>query len=158
MYDAIKTFGNKKTVFSLEREPSGCMMVSDLKCLLVSSSPAHVDGSQWESAVSSLPIGQRSHRLWQLRQNTKIMGPPQQSVYVIAQVSFFPPRPLPRAQVCCMRRCDISTNTAISPAARLTCAGMKTVFAGSSCNDIVCTEQCVMSGHFDKKVRFWDIR
>uniref|UniRef100_A0A671THL0 APG16-like 1 n=1 Tax=Sparus aurata TaxID=8175 RepID=A0A671THL0_SPAAU len=33
-----------------------------------------------------------------------------------------------------------------------------TVFAGSSCNDIVCTEQCVMSGHFDKKVRFWDIR
>lgn len=38
------------------------------------------------------------------------------------------------------------------------CAGMKTVFAGSSCNDIVCTEQCVMSGHFDKKVRFWDIR
>lgn len=41
---------------------------------------------------------------------------------------------------------------------RLTCAGIKTVFAGSSCNDIVCTEQCVMSGHFDKKVRFWDIR
>ncbi|XP_058600873.1 autophagy-related protein 16-1 isoform X8 [Onychostoma macrolepis] len=35
---------------------------------------------------------------------------------------------------------------------------IKTVFAGSSCNDIVCTEQCVMSGHFDKKVRFWDIR
>ncbi|XP_065816328.1 autophagy-related protein 16-1 isoform X1 [Labrus bergylta] len=35
---------------------------------------------------------------------------------------------------------------------------MKTVFAGSSCNDIVCTEQCVMSAHFDKKVRFWDIR
>uniref|UniRef100_A0A3Q3LFT9 ATG16 autophagy related 16-like 1 (S. cerevisiae) n=1 Tax=Labrus bergylta TaxID=56723 RepID=A0A3Q3LFT9_9LABR len=33
----------------------------------------------------------------------------------------------------------------------------KTVFAGSSCNDIVCTEQCVMSAHFDKKVRFWDI-
>lgn len=32
------------------------------------------------------------------------------------------------------------------------------MFAGSSCNDIVCTEQCVMSGHFDKKVRFWDIR
>lgn len=40
----------------------------------------------------------------------------------------------------------------------LTSVGMKTVFAGSSCNDIVCTEQCVMSGHFDKKVRFWDIR
>ncbi|XP_016081345.1 autophagy-related protein 16-1 isoform X4 [Ornithorhynchus anatinus] len=36
--------------------------------------------------------------------------------------------------------------------------GTKTVFAGSSCNDIVCTEQCVMSGHFDKKIRFWDIR
>ncbi|XP_067851641.1 autophagy-related protein 16-1-like isoform X2 [Heptranchias perlo] len=35
---------------------------------------------------------------------------------------------------------------------------VKTVFAGSSCNDIVCTEQCVMSGHFDKKIRFWDIR
>ncbi|XP_016390621.1 autophagy-related protein 16-like [Sinocyclocheilus rhinocerous] len=41
---------------------------------------------------------------------------------------------------------------------RLSFSGMKTVFAGSSCNDIVCTEQCVMSGHFDKKVRFWDIR
>lgn len=40
----------------------------------------------------------------------------------------------------------------------LSVIGMKTVFAGSSCNDIVCTEQCVMSGHFDKKVRFWDIR
>uniref|UniRef100_A0A6Q2YES3 APG16-like 1 n=1 Tax=Esox lucius TaxID=8010 RepID=A0A6Q2YES3_ESOLU len=38
------------------------------------------------------------------------------------------------------------------------CKSMKTVFAGSSCNDIVCTEQCVMSGHFDKRVRFWDIR
>ncbi|CAK6979944.1 autophagy-related protein 16-1 isoform X1 [Scomber scombrus] len=35
---------------------------------------------------------------------------------------------------------------------------IKTVFAGSSCNDIVCTEQCIMSGHFDKKVRFWDSR
>ncbi|XP_007902496.1 autophagy-related protein 16-1 isoform X1 [Callorhinchus milii] len=35
---------------------------------------------------------------------------------------------------------------------------IKTVFAGSSCNDIVCTDQCVMSGHFDKKIRFWDIR
>ncbi|XP_039618610.1 autophagy-related protein 16-1 isoform X1 [Polypterus senegalus] len=35
---------------------------------------------------------------------------------------------------------------------------IKTVFAGSSCNDIVCTEQCVMSGHFDKKIRYWDIR
>ncbi|KAM9249365.1 autophagy-related protein 16-1 isoform 1-T1 [Dugong dugon] len=35
---------------------------------------------------------------------------------------------------------------------------IKTVFAGSICNDIVCTEQCVMSGHFDKKIRFWDIR
>ncbi|XP_018119378.1 autophagy-related protein 16 isoform X8 [Xenopus laevis] len=34
---------------------------------------------------------------------------------------------------------------------------IKTVFAGSSCNDIICTEQCVMSGHFDKKIRFWDI-
>uniref|UniRef100_A0A8C7F5D3 ATG16 autophagy related 16-like 1 (S. cerevisiae) n=1 Tax=Oncorhynchus kisutch TaxID=8019 RepID=A0A8C7F5D3_ONCKI len=37
-------------------------------------------------------------------------------------------------------------------------SGMKTVFAGSSCNDIVCTEQFVMSGQFDKKVPFWDIR
>lgn len=47
---------------------------------------------------------------------------------------------------------------AISLVSGITCTGMKTVFAGSSCNDIVCTEQCVMSGHFDKKVRFWDIR
>nr|XP_014343630.1 PREDICTED: autophagy-related protein 16-1 [Latimeria chalumnae] len=41
---------------------------------------------------------------------------------------------------------------------RFDSVGIKTVFAGSSCNDIVCTEQCVMSGHFDKKIRFWDIR
>uniref|UniRef100_UPI00358EC5A4 autophagy-related protein 16-1-like n=1 Tax=Myxine glutinosa TaxID=7769 RepID=UPI00358EC5A4 len=34
----------------------------------------------------------------------------------------------------------------------------RTIFAGSSCNDVVCTEQCVISGHFDKKIRFWDTR
>lgn len=45
----------------------------------------------------------------------------------------------------------------LTPDARVL-SGIKTVFAGSSCNDIVCTEQCVMSGHFDKKIRFWDIR
>lgn len=65
------------------------MMVRNLKSLYVSSSLAHINRSQRESAVSSLPIGQRSHSLWQLRQNAKIMGPSQQSVYVIGQVFFF---------------------------------------------------------------------
>jgi len=35
---------------------------------------------------------------------------------------------------------------------------ISTKFAGSSCNDVVTTEQSVISGHFDKKIRFWDIR
>ena len=36
---------------------------------------------------------------------------------------------------------------------------MKTLFAGSSCNDAVTVDsQCIISGHFDKKIRFWDIR
>jgi autophagy-related protein 16 len=38
-------------------------------------------------------------------------------------------------------------------------ACMKTLFAGSSCNDAVTVDsQCIISGHFDKKIRFWDIR
>uniref|UniRef100_A0A673MAV6 APG16-like 1 n=1 Tax=Sinocyclocheilus rhinocerous TaxID=307959 RepID=A0A673MAV6_9TELE len=53
---------------------------------------------------------------------------------------------------------DYRLRVSISLKTQLSFSGMKTVFAGSSCNDIVCTEQCVMSGHFDKKVRFWDIR
>ncbi|XP_057302347.1 autophagy-related protein 16-1-like [Hydractinia symbiolongicarpus] len=37
----------------------------------------------------------------------------------------------------------------------------KTIFAGSSCNDLVTSDQAgttIISGHFDKKIRFWDIR
>ncbi|CAN0342646.1 unnamed protein product [Lampetra planeri] len=37
-------------------------------------------------------------------------------------------------------------------------ACIRTIFAGSSCNDVVCSEQCVISGHYDKKIRFWDTR
>lgn len=36
----------------------------------------------------------------------------------------------------------------------------KTIFAGSSCNDLVTSDVAgtrIISGHFDKKVRFWDI-
>jgi len=33
-----------------------------------------------------------------------------------------------------------------------------TKFAGSSCNDLVTSDQVIISGHFDKKVRFWDNR
>jgi len=33
-----------------------------------------------------------------------------------------------------------------------------TKFAGSSCNDLVTSEQVIISGHFDKKVRLWDNR
>jgi hypothetical protein len=37
--------------------------------------------------------------------------------------------------------------------------GIKTLFAGSSCNDLVTLDsQSVISGHIDKKIRFWDVR
>ncbi|PVD18631.1 hypothetical protein C0Q70_21181 [Pomacea canaliculata] len=38
-------------------------------------------------------------------------------------------------------------------------ACVKTIFAGSSCNDLVTLhDNNIVSGHFDKRVRFWDIR
>ncbi|XP_031554787.1 autophagy-related protein 16-1-like [Actinia tenebrosa] len=40
-------------------------------------------------------------------------------------------------------------------------ACIKTIFAGSSCNDLVINEVIgsqIISGHFDKRVRFWDTR
>jgi len=37
--------------------------------------------------------------------------------------------------------------------------GTKTIFAGSSCNDLVTLHSnVIISGHFDKRVRFWDSR
>ena len=39
--------------------------------------------------------------------------------------------------------------------------GTKTVFAGSSCNDLVTVDGMgtnIISGHFDRKIRFWDTR
>ncbi|GFO28485.1 autophagy-related protein 16-1 [Plakobranchus ocellatus] len=36
---------------------------------------------------------------------------------------------------------------------------MRTIFAGSSCNDLVTLQgTTIISGHFDKRVRFWDVR
>ena len=38
-------------------------------------------------------------------------------------------------------------------------ACIKTLFAGSSCNDLVTLDsQSIISGHLDKKIRFWDSR
>lgn len=39
-------------------------------------------------------------------------------------------------------------------------AGVSTKFAGSSCNDLVTLNDSttVLSGHYDKRVRFWDVR
>lgn len=38
-------------------------------------------------------------------------------------------------------------------------AGISTKFAGSSCNDLVTFDGMqILSGHFDKKIRFWDQR
>lgn len=40
-------------------------------------------------------------------------------------------------------------------------AGTKTLFAGSSCNDVVAGKgmgTTVISGHFDRRIRFWDTR
>lgn len=39
--------------------------------------------------------------------------------------------------------------------------GIRTIFAGSSCNDLVPSDSAattIISGHFDKKIRFWDTR
>ena len=37
--------------------------------------------------------------------------------------------------------------------------GISTKFAGSSCNDLVTSDGVqIISGHFDKRVRFWDQR
>lgn len=39
--------------------------------------------------------------------------------------------------------------------------GVETKFAGSSCNDLVTTDAAgstIISGHFDKRIRFWDTR
>lgn len=38
--------------------------------------------------------------------------------------------------------------------------GTSTKFAGSSCNDLICIGggSTIISGHFDKRIRFWDIR
>ena len=39
--------------------------------------------------------------------------------------------------------------------------GITTKFAGSSCNDLVTSDgsgTTIISGHFDKKIRFWDAR
>ncbi|KAJ4436990.1 hypothetical protein ANN_17122 [Periplaneta americana] len=40
-------------------------------------------------------------------------------------------------------------------------ASIETKFAGSSCNDLVTTDDSgttIISGHFDKRIRFWDTR
>lgn len=40
-------------------------------------------------------------------------------------------------------------------------SGTRTLFAGSSCNDVVAGRglgPTVISGHFDKRIRFWDTR
>lgn len=40
-------------------------------------------------------------------------------------------------------------------------AGIRTIFAGSSCNDLVASDgggTTIISGHFDKRIRFWDTR
>lgn len=39
--------------------------------------------------------------------------------------------------------------------------GIKTIFAGSRCNDLVTSDgggTNIISGHFDKRIRFWDTR
>lgn len=39
--------------------------------------------------------------------------------------------------------------------------GIETKFAGSSCNDLVTVDNAgstIISGHFDKSIRFWDCR
>lgn len=38
--------------------------------------------------------------------------------------------------------------------------GVRTLFAGSKCHDLVALDSSgsLISGHFDKKIRFWDAR
>ena len=37
-------------------------------------------------------------------------------------------------------------------------ACINTLFPGSSCNDLVCLDHLIISGHFDKKIRIYDTR
>ncbi|KAH7965067.1 hypothetical protein HPB49_003280 [Dermacentor silvarum] len=42
-----------------------------------------------------------------------------------------------------------------------TAKSIRTIFAGSSCNDLVASDSAgttIISGHFDKRLRFWDAR
>ena len=53
---------------------------------------------------------------------------------------------------CNLKFCDASCVLAV---------GEKTIFAGSSCFDLVTSDglaTSIISGHFDRKVRFWDTR
>ena len=44
-------------------------------------------------------------------------------------------------------------------AVRVAPQGIATKFAGSSCNDLVTIDGVqILSGHFDKRIRFWDQR
>ncbi|XP_065816621.1 protein Atg16l2-like isoform X2 [Labrus bergylta] len=40
----------------------------------------------------------------------------------------------------------------------LTCAGVQVAGVTSYCSDLVCSENCIISGHFDCKIRVWDTR
>ncbi|KAH8010028.1 hypothetical protein HPB51_024378 [Rhipicephalus microplus] len=47
------------------------------------------------------------------------------------------------------------------PPAGVLIGGIRTIFAGSSCNDLVASDSggtTIISGHFDKRLRFWDSR
>lgn len=36
--------------------------------------------------------------------------------------------------------------------------GIQTIEVFSYCSDVVCSEYYIISGHFDRKIRFWDSR
>ena len=51
--------------------------------------------------------------------------------------------------------------TTVACTCTFTWSGEKTIFAGSSCFDLVTSDglaTSVISGHFDRKIRFWDTR
>ena len=50
---------------------------------------------------------------------------------------------------------------AVFPLLPLPLSGSRTLFAGSSCNDVVAGRglgNTIISGHFDRRIRFWDTR
>ena len=70
-------------------------------------------------------------------------------------------RPIGLVCCCCLLLCRLSlfeNATDLMYFIFLINTGIRTMFAGSSCYAVVTYGSMIASGHFDKKIRFWDRR